>query len=75
MTSFFISFRSSTVTHEASYIPFLFSSSADDLSESSGQASSGSMPKLKGRRTFNARGQEVIAEPVRIQLRSFVVPN
>ncbi|KAI0252221.1 hypothetical protein BJV78DRAFT_1124974, partial [Lactifluus subvellereus] len=44
---------SSLVTHEASYLPFVFSRSDD---------ASGSPPqpvKLRGRRTWNKRGQEV----------------
>ncbi|CAL1698199.1 unnamed protein product [Somion occarium] len=54
--------RTSAITHEASYLPFLFSPTADDQGDSSTQAASVSVPKLKGRRTFNARGQEVISE-------------
>lgn len=56
--------RTSAITHEASYLPFLFSPTADDQGDSSTQAASTSVPKLKGRRTFNARGQEVISEAV-----------
>lgn len=53
---------SSLVTHEASYLPFVFSR-AD---------ASGSPPqpvKLRGRRTWNKRGQEVTEEA-----RSFSLP-
>ncbi|KAF7795110.1 hypothetical protein EIP86_006255 [Pleurotus ostreatoroseus] len=44
--------QSSSVTHESSYLPFIF--------ESEEEPSKGT--KLRGRRSFNAKGQEVSAE-------------
>ncbi|KAI0076994.1 hypothetical protein K474DRAFT_1675159 [Panus rudis PR-1116 ss-1] len=46
------------LTHESSYLPFLFSSAGDP------DAPSSEATRMKGRRTFNARGQEVQQEPV-----------
>lgn len=46
--------RSSSATHEASYIPFLFSAQED------------SVVRPKGRRTFNAKGHEVKEQLVSI---------
>ncbi|KAH9957762.1 hypothetical protein BC827DRAFT_1137270 [Russula dissimulans] len=54
---------SSLVTHEASYLPFILSHSD----------ASGSPPqpiKLRGRRTWNKRGQEVAEVEVRPQIRA-----
>ncbi|KDQ55991.1 hypothetical protein JAAARDRAFT_133154 [Jaapia argillacea MUCL 33604] len=53
------------VTHEPSYIPFLFPSPSDGTASSPIQSApvSGQAPaKPKGRRSFNARGQEVVEE-------------
>ncbi|KAI0946285.1 hypothetical protein AcV7_010303 [Taiwanofungus camphoratus] len=48
------------VTHEASYLPFLFSSSYPEISTSSTGPDRPSV--LRGRRTFNERGQETIPQ-------------
>ncbi|KAI0354263.1 hypothetical protein OH77DRAFT_1371017, partial [Trametes cingulata] len=50
---------SNDVVHEASYVPFIFQSDAGEASSSSYQEE---RPKLRGRRTFNARGVEVVQE-------------
>ncbi|KAI0369315.1 hypothetical protein BV20DRAFT_997194 [Pilatotrama ljubarskyi] len=50
---------SNDVVHEASYVPFIFQSDAGEASSSSYQEE---RPKLRGRRTFNARGEEVVQE-------------
>ncbi|KAH9852973.1 hypothetical protein C2E23DRAFT_859599 [Lenzites betulinus] len=50
---------SDNVVYEASYVPFLFQSDAVEASSSSQVEE---RPKLKGRRTFNAKGKEVVEE-------------
>ncbi|KAI0633006.1 hypothetical protein C8Q77DRAFT_1218398 [Trametes polyzona] len=50
---------SSNVMYEPSYVPFIFQSDAGEASSSS-QAEEG--PRPRGRRTFNARGEEVVQE-------------
>ncbi|EIM80156.1 uncharacterized protein STEHIDRAFT_126149 [Stereum hirsutum FP-91666 SS1] len=45
-------------THEASYLPFIFSSSGESSSAPSTSGSTG--VKLRGRRTWNKKGEEVI---------------
>ncbi|EIW56477.1 uncharacterized protein TRAVEDRAFT_99221, partial [Trametes versicolor FP-101664 SS1] len=50
---------STDVVYEASYVPFIFQSDAGEASSSSHQEE---RPKLRGRRTFNARGEEVVQE-------------
>ncbi|KAI0772429.1 hypothetical protein BD413DRAFT_545370 [Trametes elegans] len=51
---------SNDAIHEASYVPFIFQSEAAEASSSSTQLEE--RPKLRGRRTFNARGEEVVQE-------------
>lgn len=46
------SWCSATVVHEPSYLPFLFTSAAADVSDSI-------QAKSKGRRSFNTKGKEV----------------
>ncbi|TFK92150.1 hypothetical protein K466DRAFT_595475 [Polyporus arcularius HHB13444] len=48
------------VQHETSYVPFIFQ--ADGGEASSSATPSSSTPTFRGRRTFNARGQEVVQE-------------
>ncbi|KAI0324106.1 hypothetical protein GY45DRAFT_463399 [Cubamyces sp. BRFM 1775] len=48
------------VVYEASYVPFMFDSDAAEASSSNSQKED--MPRLRGRRTFNARGEEVVQE-------------
>ncbi|KAH9943896.1 hypothetical protein B0H21DRAFT_747474 [Amylocystis lapponica] len=51
------------VAHENSYVPFLFSSpSSEDPERASSSTHPPSPPKLRGRRTFDARGQEVVTQ-------------
>lgn len=57
--SLFIFGCSTDVVHEASYVPFIFQSDAGEASSSSHLEE---RPKLRGRRTFNARGEEVVQE-------------
>ena len=50
----------SETAHESSYLPFIYASGVAEGSSSS--TSTENTSKLKGRRTFNANGQEVVAE-------------
>ncbi|KAI0830286.1 hypothetical protein BC628DRAFT_1416584 [Trametes gibbosa] len=50
---------SDNVVYEASYVPFLFPS---DPEETSSGSHAEERPKLRGRRTFNARGKEVVED-------------
>jgi hypothetical protein len=54
-------YSSSLVTHETSYLPFVLS--CNDASGSSAQPA-----KLRGRRTWNKRGQEVTEVEVRAHI-------
>ncbi|PIL25871.1 hypothetical protein GSI_11624 [Ganoderma sinense ZZ0214-1] len=47
--------------HEPSYLPFIFQLDKNEASESGSQADV--RPAFRGRRTFNAKGKEVLAEP------------
>ncbi|CDO68753.1 hypothetical protein BN946_scf184989.g19 [Trametes cinnabarina] len=51
---------SNDVVHEASYVPFIFQS--DVGKTSSAEPYEGDIPKVRGRRTFNAKGEEVVQE-------------
>ncbi|OSD00046.1 hypothetical protein PYCCODRAFT_1453506 [Trametes coccinea BRFM310] len=51
---------SNDVVHEASYVPFIFQSDVAEPSSSGSQE--GDRPRVRGRRTFNAKGEEVIPE-------------
>ncbi|KAJ2988791.1 hypothetical protein NUW54_g9002 [Trametes sanguinea] len=51
---------SNNVVHEASYVPFIFQS--DSGEPSSSVAEEEGVPRVRGRRTFNAKGEEVIPE-------------
>ncbi|KAM5532532.1 hypothetical protein V8D89_013819 [Ganoderma adspersum] len=46
--------------HESSYLPFIFQSDKSEASSSGSQADL--RPAFRGRRTFNAKGKEVVAE-------------
>ncbi|KAI0673138.1 hypothetical protein C8Q78DRAFT_1068564 [Trametes maxima] len=48
------------VVHEASYMPFIFQSDEGEASPSDPRVEE--RPKIRGRRTFNARGVEVVQE-------------
>ncbi|KAH9886743.1 hypothetical protein C8Q73DRAFT_748900 [Cubamyces lactineus] len=48
------------VVYEPSYVPFIFDSDAAEASSSNSPQQD--MPKLRGRRTFNARGEEIVQE-------------
>ncbi|KAI8990381.1 hypothetical protein BD414DRAFT_413922 [Trametes punicea] len=51
---------SNEVVYEASYVPFLFGS---DIAEGSSSSShQEERPKIRGRRTFNAKGEEVVPQ-------------
>ena len=54
-------YRDDTV-HEASYLPFIYST--DDSAASSSVGSADERPLWRGRRTFNTKGQEVVAPEV-----------
>ena len=56
----FSGFTRSETAHESSYLPFIYASGVAEGSSSS--TSSENISKLKGRRTFNANGQEVAVE-------------
>ncbi|KAI1790553.1 hypothetical protein LXA43DRAFT_1062013 [Ganoderma leucocontextum] len=47
--------------HESSYLPFIFQSDKGEGSSSAFQTDG--RPAFRGRRTFNAKGREVVAEP------------
>lgn len=51
------------IVHETSYLPFLFE--ADSAGPSSGEVSPNAA-RLRGRRVFNGRGQEIIQTEVRL---------
>ncbi|KAI9058773.1 hypothetical protein FKP32DRAFT_1581529 [Trametes sanguinea] len=51
---------SNNVVHEASYVPFIFQS--DSSEPSSSVVEEEDTPRVRGRRTFNAKGEEVIPE-------------
>ncbi|KAI0651149.1 hypothetical protein C8Q79DRAFT_996697 [Trametes meyenii] len=56
----FVCDSGSEVVHEASYVPFIFQSDVGEASSSSSRSEE--RPRIRGRRTFNARGVEVVQE-------------
>lgn len=59
--------RTQAVTYEASYVPFMFGADEEEVKEEEddGAGPSRRPALVRGRRTFNDRGQEVLQKEVR----------